>query len=71
MTYRDPAANYNTQQELKGTEVNSGLSDHEIQNTTVTIKHIKKVLFVRNTDLLFEEDLSTAPSCSLSSFEVQ
>ena len=29
------------------------------------------VLFSHNTDLLFEEDLSTAPSCFLSSFEVQ
>ena len=31
----------------------------------------RKVLFVRNTDLLFEEGLSTASSCFLSSFEVQ
>ena len=31
----------------------------------------RKALFVCNTDLLFKEDLSTAPSCFLSSFEVQ
>ena len=36
---------------------------------TGPILSITKALTVRNTDLLFEEDLSTAPWCFLSSFE--